>query len=88
MSAETDYLASWFTSTAELSLTVISAQRPRSRPGPVVLLMPTTGMRTMAERARVKACARAHPFPRSASLHLLGRVFQMSWIHRGSRRAG
>jgi hypothetical protein len=34
MSAETDYLRLWFTSTAELSLTVTSAQRPRSRPGP------------------------------------------------------
>jgi hypothetical protein len=32
MSAETDYLQSWFTSAAPLSLTVTSAQRSRARP--------------------------------------------------------
>jgi hypothetical protein len=32
MSVETDYLRSWFTNPAPPSLTVTSAQRPRSRP--------------------------------------------------------
>ena len=57
-----------------------------SRAGSVVVFMPTTETRTMAERARAKAWA--HLCPRPESLDLLGRVFQMSWIDHGARRAG
>lgn len=58
-----------------------------SRAGSVVVMMPTT--ETMAERTRgSNAWPGPHLCPLPASLILLARVFQMSWIDCGSRWAG